>query len=223
MNKQGKKTKQLAKTKSNSTSMVIYTSHTKMNPMPTRFLTRLRYADPDILFSLPVGPGLTDYKFNVNSLFQPNVTGGGHQPMGFDQLCAFYNRYRVHKTHFKVICAPQVGGATLLVALALTNTNTSYTALSTAAESTFGRAGYAVSECPYRNNGVINLAELNGKSKTQYITDDLTAGTVSTSPTETLELHCVVANQTGLSQPVILSVQFLFEAEFYDPVQLAQS
>ena len=31
----------------------------------------------------------------MNSLFDPNRTGTGHQPYGFDQLSTFYNRYYV--------------------------------------------------------------------------------------------------------------------------------
>lgn len=33
--------------------------------------------------------------FRMNSLFDPEVTIGGHQPMGFDQWAAMYNRYLV--------------------------------------------------------------------------------------------------------------------------------
>lgn len=33
--------------------------------------------------------------FSMNSLFDPDTTGGGHQPMGYDQLTPIYNRYLV--------------------------------------------------------------------------------------------------------------------------------
>lgn len=33
--------------------------------------------------------------WSMNSLYDPNTTGTGHQPMGFDQLAAIYGRYLV--------------------------------------------------------------------------------------------------------------------------------
>ncbi len=40
----------------------------------------------------------------MNSLFDPDRTGGGHQPMYFDQLCpTVYNRYRVTACAYKVV------------------------------------------------------------------------------------------------------------------------
>lgn len=35
------------------------------------------------------------YSFSVNSLFDPDFSGGGLQPLGFDQYAQFYGRYRV--------------------------------------------------------------------------------------------------------------------------------
>lgn len=35
------------------------------------------------------------YVYSCNSLFDPNVTGTGHQPMYFDQLCGIYDHYTV--------------------------------------------------------------------------------------------------------------------------------
>lgn len=42
------------------------------------------------------------YYFNANSLFDPNRSGTGHQPMGFDELSGLYNRYRVRGVSLKM-------------------------------------------------------------------------------------------------------------------------
>lgn len=39
-------------------------------------------------------------RYKVNSLFDPDETGGGHQPAGFDILTQIYNRYKVN--HVKI-------------------------------------------------------------------------------------------------------------------------
>lgn len=36
-----------------------------------------------------------EYVYTGNGIFDPNVTGGGGQPMGFDEWCGFYLRHRV--------------------------------------------------------------------------------------------------------------------------------
>lgn len=38
---------------------------------------------------------LQKYQWSVNSLYDPNTTGGGHQPMYFDQVAALYDHYVV--------------------------------------------------------------------------------------------------------------------------------
>lgn len=62
---------------------------------------RLRYAEQ---FNInPPGSGPVAYTFSANGLFDPNITGIGHQPRGFDQLMALYNHYQVieSKCYFK--------------------------------------------------------------------------------------------------------------------------
>lgn len=44
------------------------------------------------------------YQFSCNGMYDPNVTGGGHQPLYFDQFVALYNHYTVigSKITFKI-------------------------------------------------------------------------------------------------------------------------
>lgn len=44
-----------------------------------------------------INPGVAigSYVFRGNSLYDPDYTGGGHQPMYFDEYSAIYNKYRV--------------------------------------------------------------------------------------------------------------------------------
>lgn len=42
------------------------------------------------------------YVFSANGLYDPNITGVGHQPTGFDQLMAIYGSYTVTKATIKV-------------------------------------------------------------------------------------------------------------------------
>jgi len=62
--------------------------------MPNVFATSLHYRESILLSSTAMLPTAFN-NFSMNSLFDPNRTGTGHQPYGFDQLSTFYNRYYV--------------------------------------------------------------------------------------------------------------------------------
>ncbi len=69
-------------------------------PFPKLLRTKLQYSE-----SIHVNPGalLHLYEWNVNSLFDPNRTATGHQPMYRDQLAVIYNRYRVRAIKWRMI------------------------------------------------------------------------------------------------------------------------
>lgn len=81
-------------------------------PLPERIHTTLKYADR---FSVNPGAGtLGIYVISANGLYDPNITGTGHQPKGFDQLIALYDHYCVTKAHIKVTWCPDPTSCNLL-------------------------------------------------------------------------------------------------------------
>lgn len=56
-------------------------------------VVRLRYAENISLN--PTAGAVAAYYFSANGLYDPNITGTGHQPNGFDELMLHYNHYRV--------------------------------------------------------------------------------------------------------------------------------
>lgn len=57
------------------------------------------------IFSTSIANGTlaAAYQFKVNSIFDPYLTGGGHQPLGRDTWAAIYNYYKVLETRISVI------------------------------------------------------------------------------------------------------------------------
>lgn len=54
------------------------------------------YREQNDLTVDPGAAGITGvYVFSANGLYDPNITGTGHQPTGFDQLMQFYDHYTV--------------------------------------------------------------------------------------------------------------------------------
>lgn len=70
---------------------------------PQRMIVRLKYCDV-IDDQLPI-TSLYSYRYCANGLYDPDITGTGHQPMYFDQYMALYDHYTVLGS--KITC--QVG------------------------------------------------------------------------------------------------------------------
>lgn len=67
--------------------------HPSNFPFPTSRVCKLKYAEQ---FTINPAVGTVGtYVFSANGLYDPNITGFGHQPYGFDQLCALYDHYVV--------------------------------------------------------------------------------------------------------------------------------
>jgi len=62
------------------------------NAIPPIISNTLVYGEK---FTLTTGSGIGTYLFSCNGLYDPNITGTGHQPLYFDQLSELYDHYRV--------------------------------------------------------------------------------------------------------------------------------
>lgn len=71
-------------------------------PVPTRMNVKLTYCQQNTL--TPPGAGGCDINvFSANGLYDPDISGVGHQPRGFDQLMALYDHYVV----YRAVCTVQ--------------------------------------------------------------------------------------------------------------------
>lgn len=84
--------------------------------LPRRLFTRLTYATENKNQSVTVP---TTVQFAANGLFDPDITGVGHQPMGFDQLTAIYQDYRVHAVKMTVELTTQTAAVPGLFAIGM--------------------------------------------------------------------------------------------------------
>ncbi len=181
-------------------------------PWPTRTVTRLDYTDQlDIVCTSGV---LSVYTFNSNGLYDPDQTGTGHQPLGFDQYAAQYNRYRVLKMDYLVVFGnPAVSYSSYRCTVAHVNGSTvpSNPAIfevpysSQGAVSTYGP--------PLRLRGSFNLTKLNSDPQ-KYRVDDRYSALVTGNPTEVMYCHLgIMPNATAT---IRVHVKFVYHVEFYD-------
>lgn len=73
-------------------------------PFAEKTKATLRYVED---FNLdPATGALAKQNFSANGCFDPNITGIGHQPYGFDTYMSIYNHYRVLRSRIAVTFAP---------------------------------------------------------------------------------------------------------------------
>lgn len=196
-------------------------------PIPARYITKMKYAESFVLS----GTGLRTQQMNLNSLFDPNRSGLGHQPYGFDQLCgpsgsALYNRYRVFKVDYVVV----VANDTYNIHYAVLNSNDASPPIGSVSEARENP------RCQYKCQnpggtlkqitGSISLPSLMGRTKAQYMASDNYQSQYNTSPSELAIMNIYTQglnDDVGVSMSHTVNVLLTYHVEFFDPHVLDQS
>lgn len=69
----------------------------------------------------------TEQAFRLNSLFDPNFTGAGHQPQGFDQCAAIWGRYKVYAVKWEIQAVPNQDNLILISTVSASTDSTGIT------------------------------------------------------------------------------------------------
>ncbi len=165
---------------------------------------------------------------NINSIFDPNRTGVGHQPLYFDQYSALYNRYRVLNTRWKITFGNTTGTYNVVVLplngllVASVAGQTTYETACEQPRAVYkivpGNGGY-----PVTISGAISLSALNGCTKTEYLGDDRFEAQISASPTEIMTLNIGLYNPTTATVIINFTVELFFEVDLHDVISISGS
>lgn len=163
---------------------------------------------------------------NANSLFDPNRTGSGHQPMGFDQLAAIWNRYRIlrAKCTVKFISSASYFATVIPLNGLLVSAIADQATFQTAAEQRMAKTvavGAGGPSPTVRFNA--SLDKVNGCLRVEYLADDRFEASVGSSPTEVITLTIGLFNPTGATIVPYYSVQIDYLSDMHDPISLAPS
>ncbi len=193
--------------------------NTALQPLAQRYICKLKYVTTAQL-------NLSNsflYKFNLNSLYDPDRTGAGHQPHGFDQLAGLYNRYRVIGCNYTV----SVYSASDAVRFGVVPTNDDgiiWNNMSDFLETprakwTMQTPGGAAKIL----KGYVSLPSLMGRDKRAYMSDDRYQAQVSVSPAELAVLNIGAGNYSDASATTNMVVTLHYVCEFFDIKTQAQS
>lgn len=199
------------------------TMYVGRGPVANRAMVKLRYHD-----SLVSNGTTADQVLNLNSIFDPDRTNTGHQPMGRDQWATFYNRYKVMSVSYVLLFSTRSDAINpVKVTILKDNQGTGYTDLIQAAEQNGAFTTIVpVGGQTIKVTGKVNLWTLNGVSKEAYIADDKYEALFSASPGEIMCLHIVHSLITNAAVPanaLNYSFSLVYDTAMYDPNPVALS
>lgn len=204
-----------------------------LSPFAQRYLCKMKYAEIRSVTG-PIGGGLAQYNFNLNSIYDPNLSGIGHQPYGYDQLADLYNRYRVFKVDYAISAlTTDAAGVAYSVLAALPANEAISGSLGVAEVMENPRAKY-ITQAPNAAlkvlKGSVSLPSLVGRSKSQYMSDDRYQAAWGASPAEQAVLNIMAGTIAGsggnggtATNTMTLSVSLVYHVECFDVKNQIQS
>lgn len=186
---------------------------------------RLPYFYNGTLTEAAAGLGIF-YTFAINSVFDPDFTGGGLQPLGLDQYAQFYGRYRVTSSRAIVEFSSRTGSP-IIVGAYFSPQST----LPAAPNSWPVVNKSAVSKLIAANSGGLSTAsfqmrqalpDLFGVTRSEFLNEMDFAALNTNSPVRQGYLHVFTIGRAGVSV-TDFAIRLYFDVEFSQPVSLSLS
>ena len=208
-------------TQTTDTIKTVYNS----NFVPQRTVAKLTYAETVSMVSGASGVPAYHY-FCCNGLYDPNTTGTGHQPMGFDQLMAKYNHYRVlgSKIQIKILPTQTTDTTDDIALIGLTVTPDSSSTV-TNSEELREQKGTKYTLAPRQAQGIKALSMGWGAKRTfgtKAVTKDM-FGAIASNPLETSFWRITMTGDLGTATALTLFIRIVYLAEFIEPIMQSGS
>lgn len=173
------------------------------------------------------------YTFSANGLFDPDITGAGHQPCGFDQLIALYEHYTVTRAKVTATFFSDLTKECGVVGISISPDGTLPSSYTTLVENGLvskafingGRAGTT----GFCDNNIVQVSmpfdirAINGRAA-PIVGDDLYRGDAASNPTEQSYIAIFCSNLlTATNFTCTVSVDIEYEATFTEPRKIAAS
>lgn len=179
----------------------------------------LKYCEGYVTVNPAIG-ACAAYVLRANDLYDPNLTGTGHQPTGFDQYMAMYNRFVVYASKVKVIAmAPDSETADVLVGVAVTDSSTTYTQTEVYMEQAL--TDWGVLPGGAGGSNILSATSFNAAafSGTSPKTNDLLHGNSAASPSKQWYYHIFAGATNSTDDPgtIKFSVEVEYRIKFFEP------
>jgi hypothetical protein len=196
-----------------------------LNVFPLQHRCQLRYSDEIEIKGYGVTPNA--YAFTGNGLYDPDISGTGHQPMGFDQLSTFFQHYTVLGSRVLVQFRPADTANVVRAAVAVQRQSSalsSWSRLIEAGNVQWGCIGGAnAGGGPVPQWFIQSMKTADFQSVPNVMNDDTLRGTASANPATGIFFVLYVAADTTIATSVLASVTIEYDAIFTEPLQPTQS
>lgn len=195
-------------------------------PLPKQRVVKFKYVTT---ISPNAAAGfVADHIFSANGLFDPDITGAGHQPYGFDQMMLHYDHYTVIGSKVKVIAVNNTTNPIWIMS-AIRDSNTSLTG--NFSDTLLEQPGISKKLTTYLSSGGSRVATSQFYSTKKFfgvrnfINKSAYRGTDAANPTEQAYFHILVGAQTTTDDPTpqVMHVEIEYTAVLTEPKILVQS
>jgi hypothetical protein len=166
---------------------------------------------------------LATYIFAGNGLFDPDITGSGLQPLGFDQWATLYQRYRGIASLIEVSFSAPAATSNLTgsfdVALTPSNTSSVFSSWTAAAASPFAKSKTfnAFGAPGVKMVSKMDTAVMLGVSHEAVLSDDILQASVSANPTDMWFWHiCAVTSDLTTTSTIYMATRVTYLVDFFE-------
>lgn len=201
---------------------VLFNSTQINTPLPAKLKANFRYSDKNQL-NIGAAGIISNQVYNACSLFDPNFTGIGSQPRGFDQLMVLYRKYTVIGSKITVHFIPVSTIGSYIAAINLKSLSTTEALMIDVAESSFSviDSSNGTSRGPHK---LMQTYSPKFTGNTNPLDDEELGGSVSTSPVNSSYYHVSAESATANDEgPIGIFVIIEYTAILHDPYRPAQS
>lgn len=196
--------------------------------MPDKLLVKIPYTTGLNLTGTGVAAVRT---FSGNSCFDPDVTGVGSQPFGFDQWSAFYSKYRVYGSSIKVLARANYVAADPNKMFMLVVIPTTYETVDTNYVDITGEPYVKTKVLPNSNAGYpctiksyMSTRKIFGVTRAQSADTDYAAlNTASPSIQWYWQVVCDEATSAAINPDCLIYVKIMYYVEFFSRVNIDRS
>lgn len=203
-----------------------------LQPFPDRCFTIHRYSHSTTLYTdNTTGLIGSTINYSLNNLHDPDITNVGHQPGGYDQMLAVYNRFVVYQVKYIISILYADGTASALcINMRPPQNNNSWVLAGRMVENVRETNNCIVLDCPSANpvqqyeSPWHNIADLYGTTRTQVFNDEYFKGGPTGGPATNLQMFIGAGShslETG--KMVRFNITFFYKTCWSNRMQLEQS
>jgi len=185
------------------------------NPFPPGQRITTSYAEPFVMTTGVAAFG-TNQVMRLNSIYDPNYTGGGHLAYAHANLAALYGKYRVDSVYWRItLTTPGATNDQYIAANIAPNTSGAITGapLYNPIEDPACTVGIMSGNGERRAviSGLVELWKLMGVSKQKYMSDDTYQSSISSNPAQLALLSfatCCADGTSGVTSQALVELRF---------------